>query len=119
MKNPIEILYILSLGHSGSTLTELILGSHSDIESGGEIDRLDDYISNRVPKQGEKERVCTCKKNIKDCSHWKAILSKTDLNKYNLGADIRSKEQDIFEQSNFNLVEAILELYFSRTTKHK
>ncbi len=85
MKNTIKIFYILSSGHSGSTLTDLILGSHSDIESGGEINRLDDYISNRPPGRGEIERVCTCKKNIKDCAYWKAVLSKIDLDNYNSG----------------------------------
>ncbi|MDJ0693235.1 MAG: sulfotransferase [Mastigocoleus sp. MO_167.B18] len=110
MKNPIKILYILSSGHSGSTLTDLILGSHSEIESGGEIDRLHDYISERPPGRGEIERVCTCKKNIKDCAYWEAVLSKIDSDKYNIGANIESEEIEVFEESNFKLIEAILEV---------
>lgn len=111
MKNPIKVFYILSSGHSGSTLTDLILGSHSQIESGGEINRLDDYISNRAPGKGEIERICTCKKNIKDCAYWQAVLSKIDLENHpTIGSDIESKEQEIFEESNFKLIEAMLEV---------
>jgi len=49
--NKIKLIYILGLGHSGSTLLDFILGSHSKFESVGEIKILESMlrIINYVP----------------------------------------------------------------------
>lgn len=37
----IRVIYVTGKGHSGSTLLDLILGNHSQIESVGELINLD------------------------------------------------------------------------------
>ena len=37
---PVTIIYIAGIGHSGSTLLDVLLGSHPDICGVGEIGRL-------------------------------------------------------------------------------
>lgn len=55
----IKLIYILGSGHSGSTLTDLILGSHSSIESVGELFQLPEYVS-PDSNRADDRRICTC-----------------------------------------------------------
>ena len=64
----IKVVYISSLGHSGSTLLDVMLNQHSDIQSVGEIIFLDKWINNN--------HKCTCSNAIKDCQFWNKILKK-------------------------------------------
>lgn len=68
--NKIKLIYILGLGHSGSTLLDLILGSHSKLESVGEIKNLEEYIKN--------EKLCSCGKKISECDYWDNVISNYD-----------------------------------------
>lgn len=61
------LIYIGGCGHSGSTLLDLILGSHSNLISVGEIDHL------KVEKEDEIE--CTCDSTLNKCEFWKEVLS--------------------------------------------
>jgi hypothetical protein len=65
----ISLIYIVSLGHSGSTILDLILGAFPDIESLGELINLYDFTSNT-----QKTVLCTCKKDFSKCNYWNAIL---------------------------------------------
>jgi hypothetical protein len=67
---PINLIYIVSLGHSGSTILDLILGALPEIESVGELSQLEDIISG---KRGSP--ICTCGKMFSECEYWKEILS--------------------------------------------
>jgi hypothetical protein len=109
MNKPIKVIYILGLGHSGSTLSDLILGSHSCVESGGEIDRFWDYISDSKPRLGEIERVCTCGLRVNECDYWnkvrgelKKLCGKTEV-------DPEPDDEKEFEENNYYLMKAILE----------
>lgn len=73
-------LYICSAGHSGSTLLDLMLGSHSSIESLGEITQL--------PKNIALNTECCCGRAIRDCDFWKSVIGKLDSE---LGLDVFSK----------------------------
>lgn len=59
-------VYICSAGHSGSTLLDLLLGSHSRIESLGEISHL--------PKNIALNTDCSCGAKLTHCNVWKPIL---------------------------------------------
>ena len=61
-------LYICAAGHSGSTLLDLLLGSHSLVTSLGEITQLPKNLSLNGP--------CTCGKPVRECSFWVAVLAK-------------------------------------------
>ncbi len=58
-----KIIFILSAAHSGSTLLELILDSHSKIIGVGEINHL------------KKDNICSCGKKINECSLWGEIIN--------------------------------------------
>ena len=73
----IKYLYICSAGHSGSTLLDLLLGSHTRIESLGEVSHL--------PKNIALNTKCSCGENVRECSVWKPILDQLGER---LGADL-------------------------------
>jgi hypothetical protein len=56
------VVYIASVGHSGSTLLAMLLGAHSKIFGIGELSEFKSV--NR----------CSCKKLIKYCSVWKTLF---------------------------------------------
>ena len=61
----IDTLYILSPGHSGSTLLNLILGSHSRAIAVSELTHL--------PKNIERNEPCTCGLPVGECPHWQGV----------------------------------------------
>ncbi len=101
-----KYVYICSSGYSGSTLLDLILGSHSLIESLGEISHL--------PKNISLNSNCSCGEPILECYYWKKILS--NLNKkiskniisdpysFNLGYHQASKLIDHNHQNSYYLL---------------
>lgn len=66
MNNPIKYIYICSAGHSGSTLLDLLLGSHSQIESLGEIIQLSKNFSLNT--------LCTCGEPVQSCAVWRKVV---------------------------------------------
>lgn len=108
MKHKIPVMYILASDHSGSTLTDLILGSHSSIESAGEIDRFDKFTSDRHSVD-KIQRICTCGQQINQCQYWtkvrwelKKICGKTEVN-------LNSENPTEFIESNYYFISAILQ----------
>ena len=63
-----QVVYILGSGHSGSTLLDLLLGTHPQILSCGELLSVWQYLS------GDK-RVCACGLPVVKCSFWKEVLT--------------------------------------------
>lgn len=61
-------VFICSAGHSGSTLLDLLLGSHSRAESLGEITQL--------PKNIALNTVCTCGSPVRECHFWVNVINK-------------------------------------------
>ena len=66
-----KFIYICSAAHSGSTLLDLLLGSHSQIESLGEISFLgqDLAVNNR----------CTCGSPVRACHVWRAVAERLSV----------------------------------------
>jgi len=64
----IKYVYICSAGHSGSTLLDLILGSHSKIKSLGEVSHL--------PKNITLNTKCSCGSDVVDCPMWNPVIAK-------------------------------------------
>jgi len=73
-----KVVYICSAGHSGSTLLDLLIGSHSKVSSLGEISQL--------PKNLALNTMCTCGKKVRDCSVWTEVVEKLSRE---LGVSIR------------------------------
>lgn len=106
---PLKLIYIVGTGHSGSTLLDLLLGSHSSIESDGEICAFADYFastSDLTPKQ----KTCTCGLHVDDCEYWQQVNQKLDLGSSYQDLDINTKNQQDFEAKNFQLLSTILEV---------
>ena len=61
-----NLVSIVGAGHSGSTLLDMILGSHSHICSVGEISHWDEYLSTK--------HTCSCGSQIDSCEFWKHIV---------------------------------------------
>lgn len=62
-----QVIYIMSLGHSGSTLLELLFNLHFDeVTSLGEIYQT-------YKRRGQEQRICTCKSEVSACDFWKHI----------------------------------------------
>ncbi|NET43127.1 sulfotransferase [Okeania sp. SIO2B3] len=103
--SPVNLIYILSSGHSGSTLTDLLLGSHSCVESVGEIFKLSSYLSDssNIPN---KNRICTCGTLIDHCQYWQSVktkLSPSVIKKINVFGDN-------FTKHNYQLIKTILDI---------
>ncbi|HBL12047.1 MAG TPA: hypothetical protein DD379_11675 [Cyanobacteria bacterium UBA11162] len=60
----INLIYIASIGRSGSTLLESMLGAHSQIATCGEIH----IWPHEIVQRGV--RLCSCGKSILDCPFW-------------------------------------------------
>lgn len=106
-KAPIKLLYILGSGHSGSTLSDLILGSHSQIESGGEINAFQSYFGQNSDRPKEK-RICTCEVHVEDCEYWGRVRQELNLLGGNVDLDIQAENQKEFEENNYRLMKAML-----------
>jgi len=65
-----EVVYIAGHGHSGSTLLDLILGSHSKIESVGEV--TEDGVASVLGRGGKP---CTCGRRLSECEYWGAVVA--------------------------------------------
>jgi len=66
MSFPLHV-YITSDSRSGSTLLDLLMGGHSDIESIGELRRLHDHYNNFL--------ACTCDRAVSECPFWLEVNS--------------------------------------------
>ena len=63
-----KCIFICSAGHSGSTLTDLLIGSHSRIASLGEVWQL--------PKNISLNTKCTCGEDIRNCDVWREVVER-------------------------------------------
>ncbi len=86
MEEKTNIIFIMSTSHSGSTLLDLILGSHSQILSGGEINHTWDsglmknypapltHADISHPALINLNRTCSCGLPGVSCSYWQEVL---------------------------------------------
>lgn len=84
MQDP-TLIYICSAGHSGSTLLDLLLGSHSRIFSLGEISHL--------PKNIALNTRCSCGEAVRQCEFWRSIANRINAD---TGLDIMSRPYDFY-----------------------
>ncbi|MCU0923931.1 MAG: sulfotransferase, partial [Burkholderiaceae bacterium] len=63
-----RVAYICSSGRSGSTLLNLMLGSHPDFVCLGEIEHL--------PKNVALDTVCTCGARVSACPFWNRVFDR-------------------------------------------
>jgi len=64
----IKLIYIGPVGRSGSTLLDIIFGTHPDIESVGEIVNYSEWF--------QKDLRCSCGEKISQCPYWSRVQTK-------------------------------------------
>ncbi|NER78866.1 MAG: sulfotransferase [Leptolyngbya sp. SIO1D8] len=106
---PIKLIYIVGNGHSGSTLLDIFLGSHSQIESGGEIFTFSDFFSSKS-QRNESKRFCTCGVHVEECDYWQKVRQQLNLNSRSFELDVDVEDLKEFEENNFKLISTILEI---------
>lgn len=60
------VVYIGGVGHSGSTLLDLVLNNHPLVHSTGEVHRLNAYAR-------EEAEPCTCGRSVAECPFWRVV----------------------------------------------
>jgi len=67
----LPLLYIAGSSHSGSTLLDLLLGSHPDIESVGEAKKIA-AVAAKMRAGGHP--LCTCRREVAECPFWRNVM---------------------------------------------
>lgn len=80
----VQCLYICGAGHSGSTLLDMLLGSHSRIASLGEIINL--------PMDLATNSTCTCGQKVRDCGLWSEVVREFEQRQ---GLDLAKNPYDL------------------------
>lgn len=77
-------IYICSAGHSGSTLLDLLIGSHSRVAPLGEIDQLSKNLALNTQ--------CSCGKPVRSCDLWQAVAERVGKD---IGIDVFARPYDL------------------------
>jgi len=111
MKNKIKIIYILGDGHSGSTILSLILGSHTGIESGGELTAFDGRKRYLLANQTISNKpLCSCRTAISKCEYWSKVMDRLSKAYDPRALEINSNDKERFETSNYGIIKVMLEV---------
>ncbi|MFX0137987.1 MAG: sulfotransferase [Candidatus Hodarchaeota archaeon] len=98
-KKKINVIYILSAGHSGSTLLDLILGSHSQIVGIGE---LNNYYSTIESSHDQ----CSCGKKLDNCEFWNKVMKNSKQPSLKIDCPfyyyLLGKDRYLLEKTNFS-----------------
>lgn len=66
-----KVIYIMGAGHIGSTILDIVLGSHPHFESLGEVSKY--HRNGWTP---DNNRTCSCGASVYECSFWVAVREK-------------------------------------------
>lgn len=70
-----KLLYIVSVGHSGSTLLDLLCGSLNNVFSMGEMHFLSWQLL-QGPTPEDPQTYCSCGKGFSECVFWSKVLER-------------------------------------------
>lgn len=112
MPGRVKVVYIASMGHSGSTLLDLMLAAHSRVFSVGEVYYIHDYTSGKRQKDEIHHfgPECTCgAPNIWECPFWtevdRVMQRETELRLADI--ELRSEDDETFIRHNQVLFECV------------
>jgi hypothetical protein len=102
------IVYVLSRGHSGSTLLNLLVGSHSEVAGVGELKVLSP--TQQSARERFRVKPCTCGvAPMRDCAFWREVDERverrTGLRLHEL--DVLSRDPATFREHNLALFGAV------------
>jgi hypothetical protein len=67
--SPIDVIYIIGSGRSGSTVLGSVLGAYPDIVNTGEIYNFKHFFDSAA----ERNRKCSCGEELQECGFWKRV----------------------------------------------
>lgn len=120
-----NVVFLLSHGHSGSTILDMILGSNPDVFSTGELK----YLPWQVWRDGKVcelgQDYCTCGQTFKNCLFWNKVLidlsnsSNIDIFEKPLGYKISFLDANKFNSNTIvNKIEKKIGTYSCLKSKH-
>jgi len=68
-----KVIFILSVGHSGSTLLDIMLGQFNNIFSTGELKHLTWQYYRQITNDPTTQK-CTCSKSFDQCEVWSKVI---------------------------------------------
>ena len=69
----VKVLYILSGGHSGSTVLSLILGTAPEVFNAGELKFYSKHAESSFPRWSEVPNRCSCGQEALQCPFWSQV----------------------------------------------
>lgn len=75
---PAKLIYIVSAGHSGSTLLDLVVGGLPGAFSTGEVTWLPWQLYRRGAddESAMRQDVCTCRRSFRECPVWRSVIER-------------------------------------------
>jgi hypothetical protein len=104
---PIKLIYVVGIGHSGSTLLDMLLDTHSRVAGIGEINMYDRYFADSGGKP-YTQRLCTCGRHVEDCPQWDKVRSALRAGFGDEIHSLRGKTPEEFEEKNQVALRAFL-----------
>ena len=84
-ENKVKIIYIVGLGHSGSTLLDRVISTSPQVFSVGELKFLKNFVEKYEPRNPEKKSFQDkTGKELKDSYFWNPIVKEAKEKNYNL-----------------------------------
>ncbi len=111
----IKVIYVFGSGHTGSTLTSLLLGAHSRVECVGEMKAYGRSI--------ESGRPCNCGKSVTECDYWRSVHRRLGLETTGPFPDLNDENRAVFDRANGDFIKAVLDVsgkdFFCDSSKSK
>ena len=92
-----KLIYIISAGHSGSTLLDLLTGTLPGVFSTGEVRRFPWQVAQKNLKETnvDNQNICSCLRTFRECPVWSEVLT---LLSHKVGYDV-SENPEKFHMS--------------------
>lgn len=70
-EKPINLIYLLGAGRSGTTMLATVLNHHPNIHTVGEMHQFMDYVY--------EDKDCSCGENLSQCNFWAPLMQEMDM----------------------------------------
>jgi hypothetical protein len=107
----LKVIYIAGVGHSGSTLLGLLLGSHPQVFSAGELLKIPRYQWGGE-EFSRQRRQCMCGELARDCPVWGEVFQLLERDSHFHSEKLKSSEPhetplDLMAQANHQVYKAL------------
>ena len=103
MSQAFRLIYITGAGHSGTTLLVLMLGSHSQIRSAGELSQAEQ----KLPDLLRSDSLCMCGVKFSECDYWQQVRKSVEHADGASGFEVNTNDLSKFASRNLTLLRAM------------